>query len=489
MTGDAVSDRPGSRTSAERPGGDRIRALQVGFRFIDDNWAMPSSARVAHPRSPQSAWAARAFTRLSARRRRALAGQALVVGPVRGRAGQLALAGRTSIGSVVRATEPMAERDARHDALDIIRREGRGALLPFQIAAGMDLFQSRSGRVVIAHARAGRLDVVLGDPIGPPAEAAAGLAEFVERRRRAHRGVAVYQASDEGLTGLAGAGFGRVFRIGQEAIVDLATFGLAGSGRANLRHTVTRYRRDGATVRWFGGGLDEASLAALGDQLTAVDTDWRRAAGPELGFTIASFQRDALTTTPVAVGVDGAGQVGAFVTFRTTGVDGGYVVDMIRRAPKGIPGAVETCIVEAAIAMRASGATQLSLGLAPIHGLDARRGPLEERAIRTAAEVVRRWYDTDGLAFFKAKFNPTWAPRYVAIRRRREVLTACVAILRLHLSRDGSLIGVGRNLLRTAHPRVRPRLPANPAPGVPRENPDDADNDATGRRHHASPRR
>jgi len=458
VTGDAVSDRPGSRTSAERPGGDRMRALQVGFRFIDDNWAMLSSARVAKPPlSPNPAWAA----------------------PVRGRA---------AIGSVVPATEPMAAHDP-HDALDVIRRDGRGALLPFQVATGMSLFLSRSGRVVIAHARAGRLDVVLGDPIGPPAEAAAGLAEFVERRRRAHRGVAVYQASAEGLAGLAGAGFGRVFRIGQEAIVDLATFGLAGSGRANLRHTVTRYRRDGATVRWFAGGLDEASLAVLGDQLAAVDTDWRRGAGPELGFTIASFRRADLATTPVAVAVDGAGQVGAFVTFRTTGVDGGYVVDMIRRAPKGIPGAVETCIVEAAMAMRASGATQLSLGLAPIHGLDARRGPLEERAIRTAAEAVRRWYDIDGLAFFKAKFSPTWAPRYVAIRRRPDALAACLAILRLHLSRDGSLIGVGRNLLGTVRPRAAPRLPASPAPGPPRQRADNADNDATGRRDHAPQRR
>jgi len=273
VTGDAVSDRPGSRTSAERPGGDRMRALQVGFRFIDDNWAMPSSARVALPPARNPAWAA----------------------PVRGRAAVLALARRTAIGSVVPATEPMAAHDP-HDALDVIRRDGRGALLPFQVATGMSLFLSRSGRVVIAHARAGRLDVVLGDPIGPSAEAAAGLAEFVEGRRRAHRGIAVYQASAEGLAGLAGAGFGRVFRIGQEAIVDLATFGLAGSGRANLRHTVTRYRRDGATVRWFAGGLDEASLAVLGDPLAAVDTDWRRGAGPELGFTIASFRRADLAT-------------------------------------------------------------------------------------------------------------------------------------------------------------------------------------------------
>ena len=332
------------------------------------------------------------------------------------------------------------------DALAVLRREGRGALLPFQGAPSMSLYLSRSGRTVIAHARAGRMDVVLGDPIGSPSDFAAAMSEFVEDARLADHAVAVYQATAEARDILRGSGFHRIFQIGQEAVVDLATFGLDGSRRANLRHTVTRFHRDGATIRWFALGLDDVTLAELGDQLAGVDVAWQRKAGPKLGFTINSFRRGDLRTTPIAISLDGSGRVVAFVTFQATGADGGYVVDLIRRLPGSVPGAVETCVAEAAIAMRDAGATRLSLGLAPIHGLDAHRGPLEERAIRVATGAVARWYDVDSLAFFKAKFDPTWEPRYVAARHRRDALVVSVALLRLHLGRGGTLLGIERIL-------------------------------------------
>ena len=339
----------------------------------------------------------------------------------------------TAVGEVNPAPDrPPRPQDAA-DALLVLRREGHGALLPFQSAPNMSRCLSRSGRTVIAHARAGRMDIVLGDPIGPPDDLVDAMTEFVEDARRADHAVAVYQATAGARDILRGAGFDRVFQIGQEAVIDLATFGLHGSRRANLRHTVTRFHRDGATIRWFAHGLDDGSLAEFGDQLAGVDAAWRRNAGPRLGFTINSFHRGDLQTTPIAVSIDESGQAVAFVTFQATGVDGGYVVDLIRRSPGSVPGAVETCVAEAALAMRDAGATRLSLGLAPIHGLDAHRGPLEERAIRLATGAVRRWYDVDSLAFFKSKFDPTWEPRYVAARHRRDALAVSVALLRLHL--------------------------------------------------------
>ncbi len=352
----------------------------------------------------------------------------------------------TAIGELNPAPDRPARRETVASALAVLQREGRGALLPFQRSTRMSLFLSRSGGTVIAHARAGRMDIVVGDPIGPPSDLASAVAEFVEEARQADHGVAVYQATAEAHRTLLRTGFRRIFRIGHEAVIELPTFGLEGSRRANLRHTVTRFHRDGATTRWFAHGLDDVSLAELDEQLAGIDSAWRRQAGPELGFTINSFRREDLPTSPIAVSTDQSGRVLAFVTFQSTGADDGYVVDLIRRLPGGIPGAVETCIAEAAIAMRDAGAARLSLGLAPVHGLDAHRGPFEERAIRLAADTVRRWYDVDGLAFFKSKFDPTWVPRYVAARHRRDILAVAVALLRLHLSSGGTLLGVGRNL-------------------------------------------
>ena len=46
-----------------------------------------------------------------------------------------------------------------------------------------------------------------------------------------------------------------MFKVGEEAIVDLTTFDTTGNRRANLRHTITRCRKDGVTFRWFAHGI------------------------------------------------------------------------------------------------------------------------------------------------------------------------------------------------------------------------------------------
>jgi phosphatidylglycerol lysyltransferase len=132
----------------------------------------------------------------------------------------------------------------------------------------------------------------------------------------------------------------------------------------------------------------------------------------------------------------------AFATFRPTGTDGGWVLDLMRRSPNGSPGAVEACIVEAASAFKESGASTLSLGLAPLAGISTRDQILEERLLAAGSRLVRHWYDVQGLARFKNKFDPEWQPRYGATRRRRDLIGFVIGLLRVHLS--GSIYFPGR---------------------------------------------
>ena len=129
-----------------------------------------------------------------------------------------------------------------------------------------------------------------------------------------------------------------------------------------------------------------------------------------------------------------SGRALGYTTFRKTGVDGGWVLDLMRRAPDGPPGVVEACIAEAAVAFRAAGATTLSLGLAPLAGLDNKAGTWEERLLANAGRLVGRWYDVRGLFVFKRKFDPYWIPRYGAMRRRRDLVGFVIGLMRVHLS-------------------------------------------------------
>lgn len=348
---------------------------------------------------------------------------------------------------------------------EILRRDGTGALLPFQLQADKSRILSSSGAVIV-YGSYGRMAVALGDAVGPPESVADAWHSFVIDARLRGELPTVYQASSEQRAALIAAGL-RPFRVGQEAIVDLANFDLSGSRRANLRHTITRARKGGVTFRFHPAGIPAAELEVLRPGLVAIDREWAASAGPALGFTISQFDATELDRIAISVATDGAGAPVAFTTYRPTGADGGWVLDLMRRSSGGTPGALEGCIAEAASALREAGAPTLSLGLAPLAGLDDTAALPEERGLARAARLVERWYDVRGLAFFKSKFDPRWEPRYAAVESRAELPGFAFALLGLHAgSFRGAAEDVVVDLLRKAFERRPAERPGGPPPGA-----------------------
>jgi len=337
-----------------------------------------------------------------------------------------------AMGVLTRVAEPPADPTTRARARAIADKYGSGALLPFQLGEDKLVFSPPDADGLVVYGMAGRTVVVLGDLIGRPEASPQVFERFLSHCRRLDREPVVYQASSAGRATFVGAGF-RMFKVGEEAIVDLITFDTTGKRRANLRHTITRCRKDGVTFRWFAQGIP-AEDSALLDQLEAIDNTWRETAGPAMGFTISHFDRAAMAWQPVSVAIGQDGTALGFTTYGKTGVDGGWVLDLMRRDSAGPPGVVEASIAEAALAMRDGGAKTLSLGLAPLAGLDGVNGPWEERLLANGGRMVHRWYDVNGLARFKNKFDPYWIPRYGAIRRRRDLIGFIIGLLRVHLA-------------------------------------------------------
>ena len=360
--------------------------------------------------------------------------------------GILALAALWPVPPVVSSPAEVAQVDG------ILRRHGHGALLPFQLGTDKQHLTTRESAVVV-FGRYGRFAVALGDPTGPTGSAGGAWAAFVASCRARDEIPAVYQASSESRADLLALGL-RPFRVGHEAIVDLATFDLSGSRRANLRHTITRARKGGVVFRFYPAGVPAPERTALLPSLMEIDRQWSAAAGPRLGFTIGQFDPGETDRLAISIATADDGAAIAFATFRPTGVDGGWVLDLLRRAPDGTPGALEGCLAEAAAGLREVGAPTLSLGLAPLAGLDDASAASEERALARAASLVRRFYDVRGLAFFKGKFDPRWEPRYVAIANRRDLPALAIALVGLHV---GGLRSVVVSGLAAAFPARRVR--------------------------------
>ena len=330
----------------------------------------------------------------------------------------------------------------------IVVEHGHGSLMPFQLAEGVGGCETPGLEAVVVFAVQGRWAIALGEPVGRPEHLAPAWSAFVDSCSRRDLLPAIYQATERGHE--LDRRTGRSIMVGLEPIIALPGFSMTGSSRANLRHTVTRARRGGIRTVWWPDGIPEVDLPVRAG-LADVDAAWRASiAGPTLGFTVGAFDPLALGHTATSVALDATGRPIAFATFRPAG-HGGWVLELMRRRPGSVPGAFESCVVEAAERLASSGAIELSLGLVPLAGLDPRSGRLPERLLALAARGARPVYDIRGLESFKRKFDPSWEPRYLVVSRSIDVLGAGLALVRLHLAGRG-IAGALATLVRRPSP-------------------------------------
>jgi lysylphosphatidylglycerol synthetase-like protein (DUF2156 family) len=359
------------------------------------------------------------------------------------------------IAAIVLTLTP-AEDERTPIALDRARRAlaryGRGALLPYMVQAPCRPFALEDGRAALAYAAAGRTAVAVGDPAGESEAVRASFDAWACRAADLDWIPVVYQATEHFAIALERTGWHAV-KVGSEAILDPVAFDLATPQLANVRHTVTRSRKGKLHVAVTPAGSSGVPSGIDADALVTLDRRWSRHRGPALGFTVGSFDPHALDDAIVAVASGESGTPVAFVVLRRTGADGGWMLDLMRREASAVPGGVEACLVAGIEALGRTGVRRLSLGLAPLSGLDVHRGPVAERLLGVVATIVRPVYDVEGLAFFKDKFGATWEPRYLVVAHRWQLPAAAIGLLRLHLG--GTWLNVGRSLAATI---PRPRL-------------------------------
>ena len=313
-----------------------------------------------------------------------------------------------------------------------LERVGSGALYPYQLAPECTAWADEDGTAALAVAHVGRVDVALGDPAGLPGAAAAVLDTWLDHCRRSDVVPAIYQASEPLSRRLRARGWLSV-TVGREAVLDPTAFDLATPRMANLRHTITRSRRGGVSTLWAADGVRGLPDPTIAAGLVALDAAWRRTAGPQMGFTVGRFDPADGGRSALAVALDAGGAPTAFCVLRPTGSDGGWMLDVMRRERDGVPGALEASLAAAISGLAAMGVRRLSLGLAPLAGLDPISPSRSERWLARAAHVIRPVYNTEGLAFFKDKFGPTWEPRFLLVPGPTSLLTGVIALLRLHL--------------------------------------------------------
>ncbi|OWY09329.1 hypothetical protein B6V73_19795 [Thioclava sp. JM3] len=263
----------------------------------------------------------------------------------------------------------------------------------------------------LMYARRHGLCAVLGDPVGPPEPARQLAWDFHERARREGITPVFYEVSTKYLPLWIEMGYA-LHKIGEEAVIDLQNFSLAGSKYKTMRAEQNRALREGFSFEIVSPPHDPALI----DELRAISDSWLAGQkGKEKGFSVGCFEPRYLNHCELAL-IRRDGQILGFANLLGSPGAQHFGIDLMRYRPEAADGVMQFLFLALIEALRDRGATELSLGLAPLAGLSDR---VSARLTSRLGNLIYRhggsFYNFEGLRRFKQKFRPDWRPRYVAL--------------------------------------------------------------------------
>ena len=314
----------------------------------------------------------------------------------------------------LRTPEPRPELTAEDEArLRVLLARHGDSLAYFNTRRDKSVVWSESGKAAIAYRVVSGVMLASGDPVGDPEAWPGVIAAFVARARDHAWTPAVLGCSElAGMTWVRHTGMSAI-ELGDEAVVDTATFSLEGRPMRNVRQMVSRIARAGycvevSRVRDVDPALRELAMA---------DAAAWRSSDTERGFSMALGRLlDEADPDCVFVAARQDGVVRAFLQFVPWGPDG-MSLDVMRRDSAADGGVNELLIVEALKAAPGLGVRRVSLNFAAFRSALERgeklgAGPVL-RAWRSVLLFASRWLQIESLYRFNAKFQPTWQPRFL----------------------------------------------------------------------------
>ncbi|MGZ5601895.1 MAG: phosphatidylglycerol lysyltransferase domain-containing protein, partial [Methylobacter sp.] len=270
--------------------------------------------------------------------------------------------------------------------------------------------------------------IAMGDPVGEQSAVENLLWQFQEQADRYGAKAVFYQVGAELLPYYLDQGLS-LFKLGEEASVDLSTFSLQGKLRETQRTARNKFGKLDYRFEILSGPMVEQALPVLrrisGAWLSHKNTR-------EKGFSLGYFNEDYLRRTDIAVIKDESGQIRAFANLWQTADRQELSIDLMRYDPSSPKGIMDFLFAELMLWGKAENYQWFSLGMAPLAGLERRPlAPLWHKIGSAIFDIGDQFYNFEGLYEYKAKFAPQWRPRYLAAPAGLSVPFILMVITRL----------------------------------------------------------
>jgi lysylphosphatidylglycerol synthetase-like protein (DUF2156 family) len=254
---------------------------------------------------------------------------------------------------------------------------------------------------------------VSGDPIGAKESIPLVIDEFLEMCRERAWGFSFLAVRESDRNLYVDRGLHTVY-LGDEAVIDVRGFSLAGKKWKSVRQSSGRVER---TYTYVWMPETEASKELL-QELNDISKLWRGKA-PERGFTM-TLNQDVEGTNPdfrLCIALDEEGKPGGFL--RVVPIYGertGYTLDIMRRDPNTPNGMTEFLLTRTIMKLDELGFERFSMNFAAWGRLfeDDVDYSFTQRIVKLVLNLMSPFYQIKSLKEFNQRFYPEWVPRCIA---------------------------------------------------------------------------
>ncbi|HEU5004767.1 MAG TPA: phosphatidylglycerol lysyltransferase domain-containing protein [Candidatus Saccharimonadales bacterium] len=273
-------------------------------------------------------------------------------------------------------------------------------------------FFNQSRTSMLAYRVSRGVALVVGDPLGTPAEVKQLLISFDELCRANDWRTALVHTDKSNLKLYKRLGL-EAQKIGEEALVDVANFNSSVVRNKYFRNINNRFSKGGYTFEVLEPPHDQATL----DRLAVVSDSWLSSPGrAERGFMLGYFSAAYMQQCRIAVVKDQSGNIQAFLNQVPDVLNKEANYDFLRHESGSLSNINDFLMLNFIKYLGIEGYSHLNMGLCPLSGLDKENDAdknLLGSILRFAYANGGRFYSFEGLKRFKSKYEPNWEDRYI----------------------------------------------------------------------------
>ncbi|NPV74917.1 MAG: flippase-like domain-containing protein [Anaerolineae bacterium] len=303
-----------------------------------------------------------------------------------------------------------ATEEERQNAKAIVEKYGCSPLAAIALLPDKAYFFSTGGSL-INYSLQSRVALCLGDPIGPPEDFEQAVSSFNKALCAQNDWLPAFvDVAPDYLQQYNQLGF-QYLAIGQEAILDLATFTLEGSANKSVRSTYNKFLKLGYTAQVVEPPIPDDLNSALAE----ISNAWLTLVhGSEKKFWVGWFDETYIRSSRILFVSDRADNRMAFANILPEYQKNAVTIDLMRHRPEAEPGVMDFLFVSLFQWARDRGYETVDLGLSALSGMgQSPADPKVERALHYLYEHVHQFFNFKGLHHFKEKFHPHWETRYL----------------------------------------------------------------------------